>query len=136
MERRHFVRAALTVGASAAAGTALPSAAAAAPSAPLRNIVFSAADPGHYAALASLHVPQVEVSAGMLKVTTPHPMSEAHYIVSHTVVLEDGSFLSRKTFNWHDHPVSEHRLPMGYKGRVSVTSTCNLHDWWLATVSV
>ena len=136
MERRHFVRAALTVGASAAAATTLPCAAAAAPSAPLRNIVFSAADPGHYAALESLHVPQVEVGAGVLTVTTPHPMSEAHYIVSHTVVLEDGTFVGRKTFTWHDRPVSEHRLPAGYKGKVSVTSTCNLHDWWLTSVSV
>ncbi len=136
MERRRFVHAALTAGAAAAAGAALPSAADAAAPSMLTNIVFTEADPGHYAKVEALHVPQVEVGAGMLKVTTPHPMSEAHYIVSHTVVLEDGTFVGRRTFTWHDRPVSEHRLPAGYKGKVSVTSTCNLHDWWLTSVSV
>ena len=136
MERRQFVRAALTASASAAAGAALSNPAEAASPATLTNVVFSEDDPGHFAAVKALHVPQVEVDAGSLKVTTPHPMSEAHYIVSHTVVLEDGTFVGRRTFTWHDRPVSEHRLPAGYKGKVSVTSTCNLHDWWLTSVSV
>ncbi|OIQ88582.1 desulfoferrodoxin [mine drainage metagenome] len=136
MERRQFVRAALTASASAAAGAALSNPAEAASPATLTNVVFSEDDPGHFAAVKALHVPQVEVDAGSLKVTTPHPMSEAHYIVSHTVVLGDGTFVSRKTFSWRDHPVSMHKLPAGYKGQVTVTSTCNLHDWWVKTVTV
>ena len=136
MERRQFVRAALTASASAAAGAALSNPAEAASPATLTNVVFSEDDPGHFAAVKALHVPQVEVDAGSLKVTTPHPMSEAHYIVSHTVVLGDGTFVNRKTFSWHDHPVSTHPLPAGYKGQVTVTSTCNLHDWWVKTVTV
>ncbi len=54
----------------------------------LPNLVFTEQDPGHWAALEKLHVPQTETMGDTLTVTTPHPMSEPHYIVSHTVVLE------------------------------------------------
>jgi superoxide reductase len=63
-------------------------------------------------------------------------MSEAHYIVSHTVVLDNGTFINRKTFNWKDQPVSEHSLPTGYRGSVTVTSTCNLHDMWIKNMKI
>ncbi len=83
-----------------------------------------------------LHIPETTVAAGKLTVKTPHPMSEEHYIVSHTVVLADGTFLSRKTFTYKDQPVSEHTLPPGYTGKLTVTSTCNQHDWWAKNISV
>ena len=136
MERRQFVRTTLAGAASAAVGMAASPVAHAAQDPALTNIVFTAGDPGHFAGLQKLHVPIVVVADGMLKVRTPHPMSEAHYIVSHTVVLGDGHFVSRKTFNWRDQPVSEHPLPAGFKGSVTATSTCNLHDWWLTQVTV
>ena len=136
MERRHFVRATLAGAASAAVGVATSPAAHAASAPDLTNIVFTERDPGHFAKLEKLHLPMVEVADGKLTVRTPHPMTQAHYIVSHTVVLEGGRFLSRKTFDWHQQPVSEHMLPAGYKGKVAVTSTCNLHDWWLKEVDV
>ncbi len=100
------------------------------------NVIFTAEDPGHWAGVESLHVPAVTVSGSELSVHTPHPMSEPHYIVSHTVVLEDGKFLDRKTFTWKDHPISTHTLPAGYAGKVTITSTCNLHDFWVKTISV
>jgi superoxide reductase len=69
-------------------------------------------------------------------IKTPHGQSETHYIVSHSVVLGNGTFVSRKTFTYNDEPVSEHALPAGYKGKVTITSTCNQHDYWVATISV
>ena len=83
-----------------------------------------------------LHVPVVEIKGSKITVRTPHPMSEEHYIVSHTVVLADGRFIGRKTFNWKDDPISEHSLPTGYRGSVTVTSTCNLHDLWIKKMKV
>lgn len=102
----------------------------------MENIVFTQTQPGHWKDVEALHVPIVNIDGDKMTVRTPHPMSEPHYIVSHTVVLEGGKFLGRKTFTWMDRPVSEHTLPAGYKGRVMVTSTCNLHDWWLKVVAV
>lgn len=103
---------------------------------PESNIIFTAEDPGHWAAMESLHVPDVTVSGSLLSVHTPHPMSEPHYIVSHTVVLEGGKFLDRKTFTWKDQPISTHTLPAGYSGKVTITSTCNRHDFWVKSITV
>lgn len=100
------------------------------------NIVFTEANPGHWQSVTQLHVPNVSVSGDQLSIVTPHPMSEAHYIVSHSVVLENGRFLGRETFSWQDQPASTHTLPAGYSGRVTVTSTCNLHDFWVKTITV
>lgn len=133
MQRREFVGSMLaTVGGIAA----LSHQARAATESTWKNIVFTQAQPGHWKKVERLHVPVVKINGDKVNVHTPHPMSEPHYIVSHTVVLEGGKFLSRKTFTWKDQPVSEHTLPPGYKGRIMVTSTCNLHDWWLKTVTV
>jgi superoxide reductase len=81
-------------------------------------------------------VPDTSVTGGVLTVTTPHPMSAPHFIVSHTVVLADGKFLDRKTFTYTDTPTSTHTLPAGYKGPVTITSTCNLHDFWVKRITV
>ncbi|MGZ6013049.1 MAG: desulfoferrodoxin family protein, partial [Caulobacteraceae bacterium] len=100
------------------------------------NVVFTHDDPGHWAGKEATHAPVATVSDGVLTVTTPHPMSEAHFIVSHSVVLEGGKYLGRAVFTPKDMPVSTHTLPAGYKGKVTVTSTCNLHDFWVASITV
>lgn len=133
MQRRQFFAAAL---AGAGGVVAITRQAKAAPKEALENVVFTQTQPGHWKAVEALHVPIVTTNGGKMTVRTPHPMSEPHYIVSHTVVLEGGKFLGRKTFTWKDKPISEHILPAGYKGRVLVTSTCNRHDWWLKEVMV
>lgn len=102
-----------------------------------QNVLFSEDAPGHWGAqVATKHVPQVSVSADTVSIKTPHPQSEEHYIVSHTVVLAGGRFLSRRTFSYKEAPASEHQLPDGYTGLVTVTSTCNRHDVWTKTVTV
>jgi superoxide reductase len=129
MQRRHLALA------SAAIAAALPLAAKA-ESSHSKNVIFTAEDPGHWAGVEALHVPDVTVAGSTLTIKTPHPMSQPHYIVSHTVVLAGGQFLDRKTFTWTDQPVSTHTLPAGYKGPVTITSTCNLHDFWVKRITV
>ncbi len=133
MQRRHIAQGAL---AGAALASIIPAAAHAAEGKHLENIVFTAADPGHWAGVEALHVPVLSIDGSTLTVRTPHPMSPAHYIVSHTVVLEGGVFLDRKTFTPASDPVSVHTLPAGYTGKIIVTSTCNLHDFWVKTTKV
>jgi superoxide reductase len=133
MERRAFLSSALT----GAAGLALaPHIANATDKSDLTNVIFTETDPGHWKGKEKLHVPLVEIKDGQLTVTTPHPMSEAHFIVSHSVVLENGDFLGRQTFTWKDAPISKHALPAGYKGKIIVTSTCNQHDWWVKNITI
>jgi superoxide reductase len=132
LRRRDLAKSALL----ATAAMALPAAArAAAPSAE-DNVVFTKDDPGHWAGKEATHVPVATVEGGVLTVKTPHPMSEAHYIVSHSVVLEGGKYLGRANFTPKDMPVSTYTLPVGYKGKVTVTSTCNLHDFWVTSITV
>ncbi|MGC8697549.1 MAG: desulfoferrodoxin family protein [Halothiobacillus sp.] len=132
MKRREFMTTAL-------AGTAVlalsSQAAHAAPHAQ-ENVVFDAQNPGHWKSVEALHVPIIERKGSQITIRTPHPMSEDHYIVSHTVVLAGGKFLDRKTFSWKDQPVSEHTLPTGYTGKITITSTCNLHDFWIKETQV
>jgi superoxide reductase len=133
MQRREFAKSTI-LGVVAAA--AMPVASKAESAERYKNVVFTEDDPGHWEKVEKLHIPETTAAAGKLTVKTPHPMSEAHYIVSHTVVLADGTFLSRKTFTYKDEPVSEHTLPPGYTGKLTVTSTCNQHDWWAKNISV
>ena len=132
MQRRAFAKSTI-VGLAAAAAMPLV---AKAGSDPNENVVFTETDPGHWAKVVALHIPQMTAADGKLTVKTPHPQSETHYIVSHSVVLADGTFVSRKTFSYKDEPVSEHTLPAGYKGNVTVTSTCNQHDYWAKTIKI
>ena len=133
MQRRGFAKSALLSVTMAAAAPVLGRTAAADPN---QNVVFTENDPGHWANVAAKHVPEASFMNGTLTVKTPHPQSEAHYIVSHTVILEDGTFVGRKTFSYKEEPTSDHKLPAGYHGKVTVTSTCNLHDYWAKTISV
>ena len=135
MERRNFLSAALT----GTAGMVLASRQASASESTgpdLENVIFTEQSPGHWKGKEKLHAPLVEVKGNMLTVSTPHPMSEAHFIVSHSVVLQGGKPLSRKTFTWKDTPISHHTLPADYKGKIIVTSTCNQHDWWMLEHSI
>jgi len=132
MERRNLAK---SVVAGVALATYLP-AAARAETETYENVVFTSADPGHWQEVEGLHIPIVTVSDGVMTIKTPHPMTAPHFIVSHSVVLAGGKFLDRKTFTYMDQPVSVHTLPPGYTGKVTVTSTCNLHDFWVKTVTV
>jgi superoxide reductase len=133
MDRRDFARTAIF---GAAMAAALPAVSHAADTDGELNVVFTADNPGHWAKVVAKHVPNTDISGSTLTVTTPHPQSEPHFIVSHSVVLQDGTLLGRKTFTYMDQPVSTYTLPDGYKGVIKVTSTCNLHDFWLKSVTI
>ena len=100
-----------------------------------QNIIYTQDDPGRWEGKQRAHVPQVTVTGSKVAVVTNHPMSEEHFIVRHTLVLANGTYVGSKTFTPADKPQSEYELPAGYKGKFYVTSFCNLHDFWLAEVT-
>ena len=100
------------------------------------GIVYTKENPGKWAKKVGSHAPVITVKGDKVIVETKHPMSEKHFIVRHTLVLEDGTVLGAKTFTAKDKPVSEYTLPKGYKGKIYATSFCNLHDFWLSEATV
>lgn len=101
-----------------------------------KNIIFTKDAPGKWAGKADIHAPQVTVAGDKVTLFTNHPMSESHFIVRHTLVLADGTYVGGQAFTADDKPESTYDLPAGYKGRICATSFCNLHDFWLTDTEV
>ena len=133
-ERRDFLKgsvvavAALTVGlgtrVQASQGIVLP------------GIIYTKDNPGKWEAKVGSHAPEVKIEGSKVMVKTNHPMSDAHFIVRHSLVLEDGNVVGAATFTSKDAPESSYDLPAGYKGKIYATSFCNLHDFWLTETSI
>lgn len=104
--------------------------------APYANIIYTKSNPGRWAGKEGSHAPQVTVNGSKVTVVTNHPMSMEHFIVKHTLVLEDGTFVGDATFTPDVKPESSYELPADYKGKFSVTSFCNIHDFWMTDVTV
>ncbi|OBQ51497.1 desulfoferrodoxin family protein [Halodesulfovibrio spirochaetisodalis] len=94
-----------------------------------KGIVYTEDQTGMWKGKQKLHVPIIDTKDLDVVITTPHPMSEEHYIVRHTIVAEDGEVVHSKTFNWKEDPVSKAVLKK--KGKYVATSFCNLHDLWI-----
>jgi superoxide reductase len=133
-DRRNFIKT-TAVTASLLAVSSLPQRAEAA-DLKFKNIIYTQDDPGRWDGKQGAHVPQVAIKGLKVSVVTKHPISEEHFIVRHTLVLANGTYIGSKTFTPKDKPESEYELPAGFKGKFYVTSFCNLHDFWLAEATV
>jgi len=100
------------------------------------GVVYTKDNAGKWAKKIGSHAPVITVDGNSVSVETKHGMTEAHYIVRHTLVLADGTVVGGKTFTPSDKPISTYTLPAGYKGAFSATSFCNLHDFWLTEATV
>ncbi|MFH1912851.1 MAG: desulfoferrodoxin family protein [Pseudomonadota bacterium] len=125
--RRIFLKSALAL----AAGVSLWGGSAAADSGPFPSgVVYTAEDPGMWAAKVAIHLPLVSVEGETVTLRTDHPMSPDHFIVRHTVVRADGVVVGFQVFTPESSPVSTHTIAQ--KGEYYATSFCNLHDLWVA----
>ena len=129
-KRRDFLKASLALATAAAVGSASRSIASSV-SFPA-GVVYTAENPGQWAAKVGSHAPIVSKDSMTITVTTKHPMSEIHYIVRHTLVAEDGTLIGATTFAPEDkEAVSTYKLAAESGSRIYATSFCNLHDFWL-----
>jgi superoxide reductase len=130
-DRRVFLKSALAL----AAGLTLGAGRAEAASGPYpTGIVYTADDPGMWAAKAAIHVPIVTVDGDAVTLLTNHPMSEDHFIVRHTVVSAGGTVVGSQVFTPESKPQSTYIVKE--KGEYYATSFCNLHDFWLTRFTV
>jgi superoxide reductase len=106
-------------------------------SAPYTNVVYTASNPGKWDKKVGSHLPSVTVEGNKVTLFTKHGMAAKHYIVRHTLVLEDGTVVGAKVFSPTDKEArSSYDLPAGYKGKIYGTSFCNLHDFWVNETTV
>ncbi len=136
IDRRDFLKTAAAATAAAAAGSAVSAFAAEETAPSLTGIIYTKEQQGRWEGKAGGHAPQITVEGGKVSVITAHPMTAAHFIVRHTLVLADGTVVGDKTFTPSDKPESSYELPKDYKGKICATSFCNLHDFWLSEASV
>lgn len=132
--REFFVKSFLTFAAAALAGAKSVSAA----GTPYTGIIYTKDNPGKWKAKVASHAPQIKFEGSKVTITTDHGMKPKHYIVRHTLVLEDGKVVGSKTFDiaTDTKAMSIFELPKGYKAKLYATSFCNLHDLWLTEVNL
>jgi len=132
-KRRQFLKSSLAL--TAAATAAIPFSQARAVNI-TNGVVYTKDNPGRWSKKVASHAPMVKVSGGKIAIQTNHPMTDAHYIVRHTLVTESGNVVGEKTFTPKDKlAVSEFKLPKGEK-KLIATSFCNQHDLWITEISV
>jgi superoxide reductase len=134
MDRRNFLKGSLVAASTLAIGS-VSSANASAP--PYTNIIYTSANPGKWDKKVGSHLPSITIEGANVTLFTKHSMAAKHYIVRHTLVLEDGTVVGGKVFNGTDKEAkSSFQLPDGYKGKIYGTSFCNLHDFWVNEATV
>jgi superoxide reductase len=98
-----------------------------------KGAVLTAAAPGKWAGKEGTHVPGASFGKdGTVTITTPHPMSAEHWIMTQYIRNQDGVGIGLR-----DHAATESAatavfpLPKGTTAIVAY-SFCNLHDHWKA----
>ena len=132
MNRGNFLKTSMAV----AATTTLAGAGNVFASSPTSGVVYSVQDEGKWKDKSGSHAPMIQVDHSNVHVITKHDMSEKHYIVRQTLVGADGTVLGSQTFLPTETPSSTFTLPQGYKGKLTATSFCNLHDLWISETTV
>jgi superoxide reductase len=132
--RRDFLKGALVVSGATLMGAAVPVQAAG--TFPV-GLIYTKEAPGRWAGKEGAHAPKVTVQGRNVKVVTPHPMPQKHFIVKHTLWTTAGKFIGEKTFENTDPAAeSSYEVPEGFRGTLWATSFCNLHDLWLTEFTI
>lgn len=135
MERRFFLKASLCAAGAAVIGR--PVQLLASPGTFPAGVIYTGDNPGRWAGKEGGHAPKVTVEGKSVSIVTPHPMTEKHFIVRHTLVSADGTVLGEKTFTPTDPKAqSRFELPAGQAGKLYATSFCNIHDFWLTEFTI
>ena len=97
----------------------------------LPGLIYTEKYQGMWKNKAESHLPKIKIDGDNITLTTDHGMSEAHYIVRHTLVDKSGKVIGSNTFAPADTPVSVFAIPQAYSGKLYATSFCNKHDFWV-----
>lgn len=95
-------------------------------------LVRDANRPGPWADKVGSHTPIAELTEEGVVVTTPHPMTDTHYIVALYLTDQNGAMIDKVQLNPTMNPEATHTFTLP-EGVTSVTpwSLCDDHDLWI-----
>ena len=134
--RRNFMKTSLFVGATGVIGASL-TACTSSDEANLKNnlskgILYSSKNQGRWQGKDSSHAPIISVNKNTVTVETHHGMTESHYIVKHTLLLDSGEVIGETVFSPKDERATSIFELKEVPKNLTATSFCNLHDMWIS----
>ncbi len=131
--RRNFLKASLATSVGVVAATVLP--ASAAEDSKENIFAYTKEHQGRWEGKAGSHAPIITIEGNKVTLETKHGMSDAHYIVKHSLRDGDGNVLGEQVFFPQDKKaISTYVIEGNYK-ELYAMSFCNIHDLWVTKFS-
>ena len=98
----------------------------------LKGLYYSNDKQGRWKGKAGSHAPVITVDGKKVTIETKHGMSEAHYIVKHTLLTTEGEVLGETVFSPKDKKAISIFELKEVPTHLIASSFCNLHDLWVS----
>lgn len=132
-KRRDFLKTSLVTSVGLVAATVLP--ASAAEDSKETIFAYTKEHQGRWEGKAGSHAPVVTIEGNKVTVETKHGMSEAHYIVKHSLRDSNGNVLGEQVFFPQDKKAISTYVIEGKYTELYALSFCNIHDLWVSKFS-
>jgi superoxide reductase len=133
-KRRDFLKTSLVASAGLVAATVLP--ASAAEDSKENIFAYTQEHQGRWEGKAGSHAPVITIEGNKITMETKHGMSEAHYIVKHSLRDSSGNVLGEQIFFPQDKKAISTYVVEGKHSELYALSFCNIHDLWVTKFSV
>lgn len=132
-KRRDFLKTSLVTSAGLVAATVLP--ASAVEDSKANIFAYTQDHQGRWEGKAGSHAPVITIEGNKVTVETKHGMSEAHYIVKHSLLDSSGNVLGEQVFFPRDAKAISTYVIEGKYSEIYALSFCNIHDLWVTKFS-
>lgn len=133
-KRRDFLKTSLVASAGLVAATVLP--ASAAEDSKVNIFAYTQEHQGRWEGKSGSHAPIITIEGNKITMETKHGMSEAHYIVKHSLRDGNGNVLGEQVFFPQDKKAISTYVVEGKHSELYALSFCNIHDLWVTKFSV
>lgn len=133
-DRRDFLKTSLAASAGLVAATVVP--VSAADNSKANIFAYTQEHQGRWEGKAGSHAPVITIEGNKITVETKHGMSEAHYIVKHSLLDGNGNVLGEQVFFPQDKKAVSTYVVEGKHPELYALSFCNIHDLWVTQFSV
>ena len=133
-KRRDFLKTSLVASAGLVAATVLP--ASAAEDSKANIFAYTKEHQGRWEGKTGSHAPVITIEGNKVTMETKHGMSEAHYIVKHSLRDASGTVLGEQVFFPQDKKAISTYVVEGKHTELYALSFCNIHDLWVTKFSV